>query len=680
MEKLLDYTKYKLKPKEEIVELIKDKDNLFVFVCGKCYKEFASVIPEDCKELYPILKENGKNVVECETIDFLCNRHHLDIRKSGFQDGLKKSDNVLVLSCGVGIQTVANFLEDKPVYAVADTIPQEGQHGIALYNNKCAGCATCFLTATQGICPITNCTKELVNGPCGGAKNGKCEVSKDKDCGWEKINQRLKVTEFNFWELPVQFHKYNRVNFKISNKYNTAVREKRSRNFYGGVYPFENKEYTSEKPIQQFPEPETVEIPLSQHTGAVCESLVKVGDVVKVGQKIGDSKSFISAPVHSSVSGKVTAIETKPHPVIPSGVTTITIKADGKNEYHESVKANKEYEKLSKDNLIDIIRDKGIVGLGGAQFPTYVKFKSPKPIDTLILNGCECEPYVTADDRLMIEHPEEIVGGMKILMKILGLQKGYIAIETNKPQAIEAVKKTINNLNLTSAIEIAELPTKYPQGSERMLIKKVTGKDVPLGGLPLDVGVVVNNVGTSFAVYNAVVNGLPLIKRIVTVTGEKIKNKLNLEVKIGTPVSEILDYCGADLKDGDYVLKMGGPMMGLLQKSLEVPVIKGTTSLLVTKKPDIKLSSERSCIKCGRCVDVCPMELYPLYYWYYKNSKSQNVKAELDNTGLDILNSKSKHGATNCIECGCCEYICSSKLPLIDNIKEMKKEAREVKS
>jgi Na+-translocating ferredoxin:NAD+ oxidoreductase subunit C len=677
MENLLDYTKYKLKIKEEIIDLVKDKDNIFVFDCGKCYKEFSTTAVEECGEIYSILKEQNKNVIGCSTVDFLCNKYHLERRLNQLKENLDKADSVFVLSCGVGIQTMANLLEGKAVYAVADTIPQEGQHGIALYNNKCAGCATCYLTITQGICPITNCSKELVNGPCGGAKNGKCEVSKYKDCGWEKIFQRLHITQFNFNELPVQLHKYDKVNFKTINKHNVAVKEKRARNFYGGVYPFENKEHTSGKAIQKFPDPEIVVIPLSQHTGTVCEPLVKVGDKVKVGQKIGDSKSFISSPIHSSVSGSVIAIESKPHPIISSGVMSVVIKSDGKNEYDSSIKPNKEWEKLEKEQLIDIIHDKGVVGMGGAQFPSYVKLKSPKPIETLILNGCECEPYVTADDRLMIEHSEEIVIGMKILMKALDVKKGYISIETNKQEAIKAVKNIIDKLGLASSIEVAELPTKYPQGCEKMLIKKVLNKEVPLGGLPLDVGVVVNNVGTSLAAYNAVVNGIPLVERVITVTGEKIKNKLNLQVKIGTLVSEILDYCGFDSKDSQ--LKLGGPMMGLLQDTTDVPVIKGTSCILARSLPDIKSDLERKCIKCGRCVDACPMELYPLYYWYYKSADSGNRRVELERKGLDILNNKSKHGVTNCMECGCCEYICSSKLPLVSIIKDVKKELREVK-
>ncbi len=673
----MNYTKFKLKPREEIAGLVNNYDALFIYICGKCYEEFVALVPDECGVLRGFLAEQNKNVVGSYVIDFLCNKEQLQKRIAQSKILLGQSDALLVLSCGIGVQTVADLLETTAVYAVGDTMEQSGQHGISLCESKCAGCATCFLSLTQGICPLTNCSKELLNGPCGGAKNGKCEVSKDKDCGWEKIYKRLKRTQFDFAGQPVQFRKYNKIDFKQFNDYNNTIRSKRAENFYGGIYPFENKEHTADKPIQKFPDTEIVVIPLHQHLGNICESLVKVGDVVKIGQKIGDSKSFMSSPIHSSVSGKVIAVEPRPHPVLDGDIMSVVIQSDGKNILDDSVKPNDDYENITEEHLRKIIHDKGIVGLGGAQCPTHVKLRASKPIDTLLLNGCECEPYITADDRLMVERPREIIVGMQILLKILKLQKGIVAIESNKQKAIEVMKETITMLGLKSNIEVAEVKTKYPQGSERMLIKKILNRDVPLGGLPPEVGVVVNNVGTSFAVYNAVVNGIPLIKRIITVSGENCTKPGNYEIKIGTPIKDIINYCFSTsypLSPISYSLRMGGPMMGVVQKNIEAPIIKGTTCLLALNKFDIIADAERNCIKCGRCVDVCPMELYPLYYWYYKRENSSERLKELEKSGIEMLNSKSRHSALNCIECGCCEYICSSKLSLVDAIKETKKE------
>jgi electron transport complex protein RnfC len=679
MDKLIDYSKFKLKPGEEISGLVQDKNSFVVVNCGKCYNEFTVVEPAECGELFKILSENNKTVVDCVTIDFLCNKHHLQQHVAGLKDSLINADAVLVNACGVGMQTIAGLIEDKPVYTAADTVPQGGYHGIALHEDKCAACANCYLTMTQGICPITNCSKELLNGQCGGCKKGKCEVSKDKDCGWEKIYNRLQQTGFDSSAVDVKIHKYNKPDFKTANKYNNSIREKRNQNFYGGLYPFELKMFTADKPIQDFPDPGIVVIPLAQHTGAPCEPMVKPGDIVRVGQKIGDVKSFVSAPVHSSVSGKVMAVEPRSHPAIPVPVMAVVIQSDGKNTFDKSVQPYKSYENLTKDQLIDIVREKGIVGLGGAQFPTHVKLKSPKPVDTLLLNGCECEPFLTADDRMMIEHAEGIVTGMKILMKILGLTNGIIVVENNKPEAVKSLVKSVEELGLTGNITVNEVPTKYPQGAERMLIKKTLGRQVPPGGLPLDVGVVVNNVSTAYAVYDAIENGIPLIKRVITVTGMPVKNKLNLRVKIGTSITEILEYCSAEFLPDKHVMKMGGPMMGLVQNNPDVPVIKGTTGLVITGKPDIELDRARQCIKCGRCVDVCPMELYPLYYWYGQTGDKTEHRTGLDNSGIAVMDGKNKHSVANCIECGCCEYICSSKLPLVQIIKEIKKEMRDKK-
>ena len=677
MELLTDYSKFRLKPQEEIVSLITERDNFLVLVCGKCNNEYETVELKECGELFNALKSNNKKIAGCFTIDFLCNEYQLVKELAELKDNIADCSYILVNACGIGMQLVSSMISDKPVYTVADTVPQGGHHGLALYSSKCDACANCYLTDTQGICPVTGCSKELLNGQCGGCKNGKCEVSKDKDCGWDKIVNRIKMSGYRPVNLEVKIRKYNKPDYKAAARNNRLVSEKRKQNFYGGIYPYEHKQSTEYKNIVDYSDPGIAVIPLAQHTGAVCEPLVKPGDNVKFGQKIGDSKSFISAPVHSSVSGKVISVEPRAHPVISNPVMSVIIQSDGKNEFDRSIEPYKNYENFSKGQIIDIIREKGIVGMGGAQFPSYVKLKSPKPIDTLLINGCECEPYLTGDDRMMTEFPEGIITGMRILMQVLGLKKSIIGIETNKPESIKSVRKSIEELGLTGNIEVVEIVTKYPEGAERMLIKKVLNRDVPYGGLPLDVGVVVNNVSTCFAVYDAVVNGIPLVKRVITVTGEKIRNKMNLRVKIGTSISEILEYCGLEYSQESDIIKMGGPMMGIPLSDIEVPVIKGTTGLIAVNKSIIKSGMDRNCIKCGRCVDVCPMGLSPLYYWFYKTgTDKEKQKTVLEENGVTIMDGKTRFGVMNCIECGCCEYICSSKLPLVDMVKDIKKELR----
>ncbi|OGS21494.1 MAG: hypothetical protein A2252_06975 [Elusimicrobia bacterium RIFOXYA2_FULL_39_19] len=438
------------------------------------------------------------------------------------------------------------------------------------------------------------------------------------------------------------------------NKLSNANLEKRNQGFYGGLHPFENKDTTNEKPISSFPEPETVSILLSQHTGAICEPLVKSGDTVQFGQKIGDSNSFISAPVHSSVSGKVISIEEALHPAIQKKVKAVIIKNDFKNTQHESVKPAVNIEALSKEELVNIIREKGIVGLGGAMFPTHVKLKPPKPVDTLLINGCECEPYLTADNRVMIEHAREVISGIQILEKILGTKQTLIAIEDNKPQAVEAMKTQTG-----SSITVSTLPSKYPQGAEKVLIKKTLGRDVPAGKIPLDVGVVVTNVSTALSVYDAVYKGTPLIERIITISGKNCSKPGNYKVKLGTPLQNILKHCFDKPADTNTEIKMGGPMMGILQPSIETSIIKGTTGIITVDKKVVEPDTQRSCIKCGRCVDACPMELYPLFYAYC-SSKNK-------------LEDNEKYDVAACIECGSCENICSSKIALTSIIKQSKR-------
>ncbi|MBO7251887.1 MAG: methylenetetrahydrofolate reductase C-terminal domain-containing protein, partial [Oscillospiraceae bacterium] len=307
-----NYTKYQLKAAEELAQVLSGTDNLFVIACNKCFKEFETIDEPDCEAFKKIAEENGKTVTGCAKVDFLCNKTQT-LRKLEdlIPDG---TENVFVISCGLGIQTVADMV-DMPVFAASDTLNYTGHHGMALTKKSCDACAQCYLNITGGICPIVDCSKSLVNGQCGGAKNGKCEVSPDKDCAWEKIQQKLsaqgRISELT--SQPVQLRDYSKVNFKVINEYVKSIRESRFAGYYGGVHPSEHKEPTEHKDLVRFPEPETAVIPLSMHLGAPANAIVAVGDTVKVGQKIGEAAGFISAPVHSSVSGTVIAVEDRPH-------------------------------------------------------------------------------------------------------------------------------------------------------------------------------------------------------------------------------------------------------------------------------------------------------------------------------------------------------------------------------
>ncbi|MDP2277288.1 MAG: electron transport complex subunit RsxC, partial [Nitrospirota bacterium] len=367
--------------------------------------------------------------------------------------------------------------------------------------------------------------------------------------------------------------------------------------FKGGIHPPDKKDIAKDRAIKEAKSPQRVVIPLSQHLGAPCKPIVSIGQEVKKGEMIGEPGGFVSAPVHSSVSGKIIAITEFPN-AMGKMINSIVIENDGKEEW-TTLKDNPDYAKLSSDELKEKIKAAGIVGMGGAAFPTLVKLSPPKekPIDTVIINGAECEPYLTADYRLMLEKPNEIIEGLKIIMKVLGVNKGFIGIENNKPDAIEvmkqAVKQTLNSELLTpnSQIEVCALEVKYPQGAEKMLIKAATGREVPPRGLPMDVKVVVQNVGTALAVYEATRYGKPLIERVVTVTGEGIKNPANLIVKIGTLVSDIIEECSG-FKGGDGKVVSGGPMMGFAISTLDVPVTKGTSGILVIPEEGVVHAEE----------------------------------------------------------------------------------------
>ena len=650
-----NYTKYTLKAESELSELLSGKDHLFVIACNKCFKEFESVNEPDCETFLELAAEQGKTITGSAKFDFLCNK----IRTAKKLQNLipEDTEHVVVISCGLGIQTVAD-LTKLPVCAASNSISYTGHHGMALTKKACGACAQCYLNITGGICPIVDCSKSLINGQCGGARNGKCEISPDKDCAWENIQKRLEK-QGRLEELkaqPVQIRDYSKVNFKVINDYVKSIREKRMEGWYGGVHPVEGKEPTERKPLVRFPAPKTAAFPLSMHLGAPANPIVAVGDHVDVGQKIGEAAGFISAPVHSSISGTVVAIEERPH-ATRGKCLSIVVENDGKNTVHESVKpCSKSLEELTPDEIIEIVKNAGIVGMGGAGFPTYVKLKPNKPIDAVLVNACECEPMLTADHRVLLEFADDIIFGLQAEMKAVAAPKGIIVIEENKPDAIALLREKTAGIE---GIEVLEVATQYPQGGEKMLIKRAMGRSVPSGGLPADVGACVSNVSTVKAVADAIRTGIPLTERVTTITGKYIPNPGNFIVKIGTSAAALVEACGG-ISAEDVLVKAGGPMMGFPQTTLDTPIMKGSNGIIAIDNDETEV---QECIKCGRCVDVCPMELKPLYY----------AKLVGDPQALKDLN------IMDCMECRCCEYICSSKIPLVTMIKMGKNAVRGMK-
>jgi Na+-translocating ferredoxin:NAD+ oxidoreductase subunit C len=431
--------------------------------------------------------------------------------------------------------------------------------------------------------------------------------------------------------------------------------------FHGGIHPPQNKELSNQRPIRPAPIPALLVLPLSMHLGAPAKAIVQVGDTVLKGEKIGEAQGAVSLPVHAPTSGKIVAIGPRPiqH---PSGLDAqcIILEPDGRDQWCELHPLPDWQTCCPPGALVARLREAGIAGMGGAGFPAAIKL-SPKPehkIDQLIINAVECEPYITADDVLMRERADQIIGGIKILRHILKPNEAIVGIEDNKPEAIEAMRRAATG----TGIEIAVVPTKYPSGGEKQLIYMLTGKEVPSGGIPAQIGVVCHNTGTTLAIYRAIVHGEPLISRITTLTGKALREPGNLEVLIGTPVSSLLEATGADLNSIGRLV-MGGPMMGFTLHSTAIPVVKTSNCILAATAAELPApATEQPCIRCGSCADVCPADLLPQQlYWYAKNQDLERAQ---------------QYNLMDCIECGACAYVCPSHIPLVQYYRFAKGEVR----
>lgn len=433
----------------------------------------------------------------------------------------------------------------------------------------------------------------------------------------------------------------------------------------GGVHPHDYK-ISKDAAIRVFDIPKTVTIPLGQHIGAPATATVQKGDKVLVGDVIGTATGFVSANIHSSVSGTVTSVD-----AVPDGANlrkpAVTIAVEG-DEWNPAIDRTDTLVKtcnLEPKEIIAKIAAAGIVGLGGATFPTQVKLSVPpgKKAEILIINGVECEPYLTTDYRLMLEHAEELLVGCEILMRALGVEQCYIGIENNKPAAIKHLNEILGSGQYNKGIRVVPLKMRYPQGGEKQLIAAISKREVPSGGLPIDVGAVVQNVGTTYAVYQAVQKNRPLVDRVVTVTGKQLAQPSNLQVRIGTPISALIEACGGLPADTGKVIN-GGPMMGRAMANIDAPVTKGTSGVLMMNEKESLRTPEMPCIQCAKCVDACPMGLEPFLI-----SKLSRLR---------LYDRLEPHHVTDCIECGCCAFTCPSHLPLLDYIRLGKAETMKL--
>ncbi len=426
----------------------------------------------------------------------------------------------------------------------------------------------------------------------------------------------------------------------------------------------ENKVYSENRRIEDSPIPAKVYVPLSQHIGKITTPLVRVGEEVFLGQKIAASDAAVSSCVHASVSGKVTAIRNWPHPT-QGACKAIVIDNDGKDTQPATRKRlTEEIERLTPDQIRQAVRQAGIVGMGGAGFPTHIKLTPPKPLDSFILNGAECEPYSTGDYRLMIERTRDILKGVELIVRCVGVKKVYIAIEDNKPEALRAFKEGIRDTGYgirRAGYEVRVLKSQYPQGGEKQLIKNILNREIPSGKLPFDVGVLVNNVGTALAVYEAVYKNKPLYERVVTVSGDCLENPRNLLVRIGVPVRELIEFC-KPLKKEPAKIVIGGPMMGVAQYTEMVPIIKTSTAVILLSSHSVNVFKEDICIRCGECVRNCPVGLQPCL-----------ISLAVERRNWELAKSYSP---LDCIECGLCAYLCPARRNLVQSIKYAKLKAK----
>ena len=432
--------------------------------------------------------------------------------------------------------------------------------------------------------------------------------------------------------------------------------------FTGGIHPPDFKELTKDLAIADAPMPGRVVVPLAQHIGAPCAPTVAKKDRVLTGQVIGEPQGFVSAPIHATVTGTVVDVVDVPHPILGRPAPAVIIEREGADEWAEGVNQPLDPTNVSPDDLKQMVHDAGIVGMGGATFPTHVKLSPPpnQPVDTVIVNGAECEPFLNCDNRLMLEKPREVIDGLRLVMRILGCKRGVMAIESNKPEAISVMRRTVGD---DAEVSVQVVKVKYPQGAEHQLIKAVLGREIPWkGGLPMAIGALVQNVGTLYAIQQAVTRRMPLIERVLTITGDAVAHPANLRVRIGTSIDSLLETAGVDPEASKLIL--GGPMMGLAQLTAELPVSKGTSGILLLKDAGRVVSGP--CIRCGRCLRACPLRLVPALF-------SRAVEAEDFDYAL-------AHDVLECKECGCCAYVCPGRRPIVQQVKLVKAEAQRRKA